>query len=177
MYAEAREEAGLTQKEAAKRLHICLRSLRAYELWETTPSPDIVLEMSRVYRKPEMTMRYCRKVCAIGNAYSYEVLDAVSTDLAHIVLKLAEEIEEAREMLGKAMRLVINKQTKQDFSDRDWSELRQIVLEFLDVEHSVEVLKVALGRMVDVAEFVKAHNQKCRERGYVKQKAAFAAAR
>ncbi|MBE3586538.1 MAG: helix-turn-helix domain-containing protein [Thermoanaerobacter sp.] len=172
MYMEAREAAGMTQKEAAERLHIGIRTLRAYELGDVVPSPEIVLEMSRIYRRPDLTMRYCRGVCAIGRAYSYEVLDAVNIDLAHIVLKLSEELEEARAMLNKAMRLVINKQSRSDFTEQEWREFEQAMHEFLDAEHAVEVLKIALGRMTDVSGLVEAHNKKCRERGYVKKKAA-----
>ncbi|AVX31838.1 helix-turn-helix protein [Carboxydocella thermautotrophica] len=175
MYMQAREAAGLTQKEAAERLHIGIRTLRAYELGDVVPNPEIVLGMARFYRQPELTMRYCRRVCAIGRAYSYEVLDAVNTDLAHVVLKLSEELEEAREVMAKALRLVVNKKKRDDFQDKEWQEFRKVVQEFLDVEHSIEVLKLALGRMVDVAELVDAHNKKCRERGYVKEKAALAA--
>jgi len=170
MYTQAREEAGMTQKQAAERLHIGIRTLRGYEARDVIPNPEIVLDMSWIYQKSELTMRYCRYECAIGRAYSYEVLDAVNTDLAHVFLKLAEEMDEAKEMLAKAMRLVINKRTRYDFNDKDWQELKQVVLEFLDVEHSVEVLKLALGSIVDVAEFVNEHNKKCCERGYVKEK-------
>jgi transcriptional regulator with XRE-family HTH domain len=172
MYAEAREEAGLTQKEAAERLHIGLRTLRAYELGDVTPSDEIVLAMSRIYRKPELTHRHCREKCAIGRTYSYEVLDAVSTDLAHVVLKLAEELEEAKDVLSRVMRLAVNKHCRGDFTEQEWREFREAILEFFDVEHSVEILKMALGRTIDVAELVAAHNKKCRERGYVKKKAA-----
>jgi len=35
--------------------------------------------------------------------------------------------------------------------------------------HRGEVLKLALGHMVDVAEMIEAHNRKCREKGYVKE--------
>lgn len=172
MYAEAREAAGLTQKEAAERLHVGLRTLRAYELGDVVPSPAIVLAMSKIYRMPDLTLRHCREACAIGQAYSYEVLDNVNSDLAHVILKLSEEMNEAREMLDRVLQLVVNKKSREDFTEQEWREFREAIMEFIDVEHNVEMLKIALGRTADVAELVAAHNRKCHENGYVKEKAA-----
>lgn len=169
MYKQARKDAGLSIEEAAFRIHIAPRTLCKYEAVETVPPPEVVLAMAREYKRPEMTQLYCRETCPIGQAYSYEVLNAVNTDLAHIVLKVAEEVEEAKAALDKAMRIVINKRARNDFSDQEWNDFRQAVMEFIDVEHAVEVLKIALGKMTDISAMVAEHNRKCEQKGYVRK--------
>lgn len=173
MYKKGRKSANLTIEEAAFRLHVAPRTLCKYEAGDTAPSPEVVLGMAREYVKPELTLHYCRQNCAIGKAYGYEVLDAVDTSPVTVLAKLMVELEEARGMLNKAMALIINKQSKQCFADAEWMEFKEAMLEFMDVEHNVEVLKIALGNMCDVSELVEAHNKKCRDSGYVKEKAAY----
>lgn len=172
MYRDARTQSGISRDEASFKLHVAPRTLANYETGETEPPPEVVLAMAQVYRQPEMTQVYCKQNCAIGKVYSYEILNAIDTSLPAVILKLAVELEEARTVFNRLMVLTVNKQKREDFSSAEWIEFSQIVQEFLDVEHNVEVLKLAIGRIVDVAEFVEAHNKKCREHGYTKEKVA-----
>lgn len=172
MYREARKSVGLSIEEASFRLHVAPRTLCKYEAGDTSPSPEVILGMAREYTQPELTLHYCRQNCAIGKAYGYEVLDAVDTSPVAVLTKLMIELGEARAMLDRVMSLIVNKQTKKCFADDEWMEFKAAVLEFFDVEHNVEVLKLTLGRMCDVSELVEAHNQKCRDNGYVKEKTA-----
>lgn len=108
-YREGRKFAGLTIEESAFRFHIAPRTLSKYESGDIVPPPEVVLQMSREYRQPEMTLRYCHENCAIGKAYGYEVLDAVDTNPVTVLAKLMDEMSEAQDMLGRAMGLAINK--------------------------------------------------------------------
>ncbi len=176
-YKEARKKAGLSLEEAAFRIHVGTRTLSKYEAGENVPPPEVVLAMSRLYREPWMTQLYCRRDCAIGQAYSYEVLDRVNLDPASILLKLVGELKEAEAVLGRLLELAVNKNAREDFSQAEWAEFVAKLQEFLDVEHNIEVLKISLGRWCDVSELIEAHNRKCRERGYVsKEQAALAEA-
>lgn len=168
MYRGARKRARLSIEEAAFRLHIAPRTLCKYEAEESIPPPEVVLEMSKLYGCPDITQRYCRECCAIGRTYGYEVLDNVNLDPATVILKLVGEYKEAGQMLGKLMELTVNKNSRKDFTDGEWQQYLQGLHEFLDLEHNIECLKLALGRWCDVAELIEEHNQKCRERGYVK---------
>lgn len=169
MYKEARKRAGLSIEEAAFRLHIGTRTLIKYEAGETIPPPEVVLEMSRLYRVPWMTQHYCREHCAIGRAYSYEVLTGVNLDPASVMLKLVGEMAEAQAVLQRMLELVVNKNRREDFTSSEWNEFTRLLGEFLDVEHNIECLKISLGYWCDVAELIKAHNEKCWQRGYIKK--------
>jgi len=169
MFKSARKATGMSIDEASFRVHVAPRTLVKYEAGETVPPPEVVLGMSRVYRKPEMTQEYCRHNCAIGRVYSYEILNAIDTSLPAVIMKLAVEMEEARQVFNRLLVITVNKQKREDFSSQEWTEFSQIVQEFLDIEHGVEILKIALGRICDVSVLVEQHNQKCWEKGYVKK--------
>jgi len=167
MYMHARKEANLSREEAAFKLHVGTRTLAKYEAGETVPPPEVVLAMSRLYKIPWLTQHYCKQNCAIGKAYSYEVLNAVNLDLASVILKLTGEMKEAEAVLAKMLELAVNKNSRSDFSDQEWAEFVKCLHEFIDVEHNVETLKISLGQWVDVSELVKEHNDKCYRHGYV----------
>ena len=173
MYRDTRKKVGLSIEEAAFQLHISTKTLLNYEHGASLPPPETVLAMSRLYHEPWMTQIYCRRDCAIGRAYSYEVLDRVNLDPASILLKLVGELKEAEAVLGRLLELVVNKNAREDFSQAEWSEFVAELQEFLDVEHNIETLKISLGRWCNVSELIQAHNRKCCERGYAsKEKAA-----
>ena len=170
-YKAARKRAGLSIEEAAFRLHIAPRTLQNYENI-TTPPADVVLGMSREYRAPELTNSYGREVCAIGRAFSYEVLDNVDSSLPCVILKLISEMEEAQKAMNKLIWLSVNKKTRSDFTETEWAEFTEALQVFFDVEHNIEVLKLTLAKMTDVSELIHQHNQKCLQRGYTKRKTA-----
>jgi hypothetical protein len=138
---------------------------------DSTPPPDVVLAVSKILKKPWLTQLYCRHHCAIGEAYSYEVLTGVNLDPASVLLKLVGEMLEAQAVLQRMLEIAVNKNTREDFSQAEWSEFVKCLGEFLDVEHNIECLKISLGKWCDVSELIKQHNQKCWERGYIKEKA------
>ncbi|AMA74032.1 MULTISPECIES: helix-turn-helix domain-containing protein [Aneurinibacillus] len=84
MFKDARKRAGLSIEEAAFRVNVAPRTLCKYEAGETVPGPDVVPGMSQEYRRPDMTQRYCREHCPIGQRYSYIHLNNVSTNFSDI---------------------------------------------------------------------------------------------
>lgn len=177
MYKQARKDAGLSIEEAAFQVHIAPRTLCKYEAGETVPPPEVVLAMARIYRIPWMTQIYCRENCAIGEAYSYEVLTGVNIDPPSVLLKLVGEMAEAQAVLQRMLEIAVNKNSKDDFTSEEWAEFVRCLHEFLDVEHNIETLKISLGQWCDVSEFISQHNTKCWQRKYIrKEKTAFSAA-
>lgn len=169
MYRGAREAAGLSREEASFRLHIGSRTLSNYESGETTPPPDVALAMSREYRVPWMTQLYCKEHCAIGHAYSYDVLNNINLDPPTVLLKLLGEMKEAEEVLNQMMLITVNKNRREDFTPEEWTQFINCLQEFFDVEHCIETFKISLGRWCDVSELIHNHNQKCWQRGYIKK--------
>lgn len=166
MYRACRKMSNISTEEASNRLNIAPRTLGKYEA-EGNPPPETVLEMSKIYREPWMTQRYCRDNCAIGQAYSYEVLNSVNTDPATVLIKLMTEIREAMPSLEKMMGLLINKNKTEDFTQQERVETEKCLGDWMDVEHTFETLKISLGKWFDFAVLVNRHNLKCQQRGYV----------
>lgn len=167
VFKNARLKSGLTIEEAAAKNYVSPRALINYEQNNTVPSPDVALRMSKVYKDPWLTQRYCKDYCAIGQAYSYEILDNVNLDPASVLLKLVGEMDEAQRVLNNMLAIAVNKNEREDFKEDEWEAFVKYLHEFLDVEHNVEVLKISLNKWCDMAELIAEHNEKCRKRGYV----------
>lgn len=166
MYRAARQACGLSREEAAFRLHIGSRTLANYESGETVPPPEVVLAMSKLYQQPWLTQHYCRRCCAIGEKFSYEILNNVDLSFPGIILSLQEELREAAQALEEMLALIRNKRARSDFRQDEWRRFSRCLHEFLDVEHNIEVLKIELNRLCDVAELIEEHNAKCYRNKY-----------
>lgn len=167
---EARMARKMSRAELASRIGLSPRTIEAYEAGKQIPPADVVLAISRECMVPWLTQLYCRECCPIGRKYSYEVLGGVNLDPQSVVLKLVGELEEVRAVLGRMQELLVNKNSREDFSEAEWREFTRCLAEFLDVEHVVECLKISLGYWVDVGELIREHNDKCWQRGYVQKK-------
>ncbi|NPV54676.1 MAG: helix-turn-helix transcriptional regulator [Firmicutes bacterium] len=172
MYRVARKEIRMSREEAAAALHIGIKTLANYEDGRSIPPPEVVLEMSRLYNKPLLPHKYCRTYCAIGQTYNYAILDNVNLDIANVLLKLVCELEECRAVQDKLLSLAVNKKARQDFTDTEWREFIRYLQEYLDIEHTIEMLRFAIAGWCNSEELIATHNRKCRERGYVIGKGA-----
>jgi len=170
MYKQTRKNAKLSIEEAAFQLHIAPRTLCKYEAGESLPRPETAKAMGEVYKTPSLTMLYCRKECAIGRAYCYEVLNNVDLSPIAILTKYRQEEREAHEALKNLAELMLNKHGREDCTEEELRELRRWTLEMLDLEHVIETLKLRLWDFLDVADLVNEHNQKCLEKRYVDER-------
>ncbi|GFN36990.1 hypothetical protein [Tepidimicrobium xylanilyticum] len=174
-YQTPRENMRLSRNDVAalladRGIEISTESLGCYERGVRDPSPGMVVELADIYKEPFLTQRYCRYNCAIGQAYSYEILDNIDLDnLSNIALKLLEEHRESHDVLDEILVLITNKRTKKDFTDDEFKRLRKNVHELLDTEHTIEIFKIALNKFIDMKEMIAEHNEKCRQRGYTRR--------
>lgn len=173
-YQTPRENSRLTRNDVAsiladKEIEISTESLGCYERGVRDPSPSMVVELAEIYKEPFLTQRYCKYNCAIGQAYSYEILDNVDMNLSNIALKLLEEHRESNEVLTEILILITNKKSANDFTSMELENLKKNVHELLDTEHTIEIFKIALNKFIDMKDMVAEHNEKCRQRGYVRR--------
>lgn len=172
MYRDARKACGMSIEHASFSLNVAPRTLSIYEADERVPPPEVVLEMSKVYKDPSMTKCYCREQCAIGAAYSYAVLNNISLDPTSVAVKLLEEMNEANPILIPFVTSLVNKKTLSDFTQRERELFRDNLLQLMDVQRTMEILLICLGHWMDTSELVALHDQKCRDRGYIKKETA-----
>lgn len=172
-YQTPRENKRLTRENVASLLadrgiEISIESLGCYERGVRAPSPGMIVELADIYQEPFLTQRYCKYNCSIGQAYSYEILDNVDLNLSNVALKLLEEHRESHEVLTDVLILITNKKSIRDFTDIEIQKLKKNVHELLDTEHTIEIFKIALNKFINMKEMIAEHNQKCRDRGYLK---------
>lgn len=167
---KARKAAGMTQEQAAQKMFMAKRAYQALEYGEKDMTPDEALKLSRVLDCPTLTMVYCRKKCAVGKRYCYDVLNNVDLSPMAILAKYRQEEREANEALERLAGLMLNKHSGRDCTETELKEIWRWSLEMLDLEHVVETLKLRLWDFLDVAALIREHNLKCLEMRYVDTK-------
>lgn len=175
-YQTAREAAGLTREQvtfllADRGIEKSIESIACYEKGIRDPSPEIVVEMAEIYQHPFLTQEYCKYNCEIGRRFSYEILDNIDSSITCTALKLMQEHKESFDVLPEILSLIINKNDKKDFTEREYDRLKICMHELLDTEHTIEIFKIAMSRFLDMKEMIREHNEKCISRGYAKRKA------
>lgn len=166
---QARTTKGMTQEEVARRLYVTKRTYQNIEYGQDI-DPQTAVRLAEVLDCPALTMVYCRKGCAIGKRYCYEVLNNVDLSPMAILAKYRQEEGEAHQALEHMMVLMLNKQGTGDCTEEELAELQRWALEMLDLEHVIETLKLRLWEFIDVAKLIKTHNEKCLEKRYVDPK-------
>lgn len=176
-YETPRHTTGLSRNDVASLLtqrgtDISAESLGCYERGVREPSADLVVELAEIYKEPFMTQKFCKYNCAIGKAYSYEILDKLDlSNISNIGLKVLQEVREFYETILDLLSLITNTRTKEDLNDSELEILKAKVRKMLDLEHSIETLKIALNKILDMRELVQEHNERCVARGYTNKKA------
>ncbi|MHB1418873.1 MAG: helix-turn-helix domain-containing protein [Bacillota bacterium] len=174
---QGRKNFRMSRVELGRRTGYSPRTIESIERGEQQPTPEGTLAISKELEIPWLTQLYCRQHCAIGHAYSYDVLVGVNLDPPSVLMKLISEMEEARQVMMRLQELLVNKNSREDFSATEWVEFSKCIQQLLDVEHNIEVLKITLGYWFDVSEMVRTHNVKCQQKGYTNEKVAASARR
>lgn len=167
---QARKRAELTQEQTAKKMFMGLRQYQRLEYGEQEMSPEEAVRLAKVLNCHALTMVYCRKHCAVGKRYCYDVLNNVDLSPMAILTKYRQEEREANEALEQLAEIMLNKRGAENCSELELKELWRWSLEMLDVEHVIETLKLRLWEFLDVAALVREHNLKCLEKRYVDEK-------
>lgn len=163
--AAARKEAGYSQPELARKMHLSLRAYQYLEYGQRAMTPEQALQLARILNRPELTMVYCRQ-CPIGEATGYTLLNNVDLSPVSILAKYRKEAHEAHQAVEDLFDLLLNKAGAEDCSEGELAAIKRNAKELLDVEHVIRLLRVRLWRFVDMAELMREHHDKCLQRGY-----------
>lgn len=166
LIATARRDAGYSQPEVARKMHLSLRAFQYLESGERELTSEQALKLSRILKQPALTMVYCRQSCAVGREYCYDILNNVDLSPMAILAKYRQEAREAQEALDNLTELMLNKRSAQDCTETEMSEIRRWTHELLDLEHVIETLKLRLWDFIDVSALIREHNQKCMDKRY-----------
>jgi len=166
----ARYRKKVTQKYVSGKLFLSVRQYQRLINGEQEMTPEMALRIADILDCPPITMVYCRKYCAIGHRYAFDLLNNVDTSPIAILAKYRMEEQEAHEALNKLVLLFLNKRDKNDCNKDELEELGHWALEMLDLEHVIETLKFRLWDFLNVTELIREHNGKCVIKGYVDEK-------
>lgn len=82
IYKICRNNAGLTQEQAAERLHIATRTLSAYENGETPVNDKMVDAMVELYRCPSLAVQHLKLHSPLGKHLPDVVMPQTHGDMA-----------------------------------------------------------------------------------------------
>lgn len=141
IYQLARNNAGLTQEQAAELLHISVRSLADYESGVTVPNGDIVHDMVDIYGAKWLGYEHLRLSTKVGQRCLPEIN---ITDLAQSVLSLQKESTDVENVKPCMIKIASNGRVD-DHEVQRWEEVTKEILEMagaaLSVVYHKEVIR------------------------------------
>lgn len=164
-----RKRKGLTGLKAAIELNISETHLYRLESGESIPTPDMVVQLSRLHGARWLKRMYCGTICEIGRTRAYPVLNKTDSSPTGIMVKLLEELRETEEVVPKIMSIALNKRSRNDFSHHQWTQLEIGLYELHDVKHAIDELIDSLADTLgmNIEAQMQAHTEKCRRNGYL----------
>ncbi len=168
---QARKKADKTQEQVSREMHLgSVRQYQRLEYGEQEMTPEQAVHLAKILDCHALTMVYCRKHCAVGQRYCYDILNNVDLSPIAILAKYRQEEREAHEALEQLAEIMLNKHGVQDCTEEELKDLWRWALEMLDLEHVIGTLKLRLWDFLDVAALIRDHNLKCLEKRYVDEK-------
>ena len=144
IYQLARNNAGLTQEQAASLLNVSTRSLGSYETGVTIPNGDIVYNMVDIYDANWLGYEHLRLSTKVGQRCLPEIN---CSDLAQSVLTLQKESTDVENIKPHMIKIASNGRVDEDEIDM-WEKVTKEILEMagaaLSVVYHKEVKEVAV---------------------------------
>ena len=144
IYFEAREKSnggkGMTRAEASEALNgISESRLEKLETGKTTLQPEDVVDMARVYNRPDLCNYYCRHDCAIG---ADSVPEAREIALPEIALGMLSSLNTLDSYKNRLIEIAADGKISED-EKKDFNEIKK-QLENIDIV--VESLKLWVAK-------------------------------
>lgn len=125
IYQLARNYAGLTQEEAAKKLHIGIRTLCGYEALNPVPNSDIVEKMEEVYGTKWLGYEHLRCSSRLG----MKCLPSINIDnVAKSVLKFQKELNDIENIKSSMIAIACDGKIKKH-EEEAWNNVSKELLE------------------------------------------------
>jgi len=163
-----RELRGFSVSALAAKIGVSESMLKKYEC-ETCPIPaDVANRAAETLKAP-----------VIQKQYSYEhdigivptpVMNNIDDHPVVVLSKMETELAEFLEAVRNGKQALINKQSGSELNPKDRQTIDSLMSEGIDVYTAFEVLAMVLGEnyQQDVKGAGKRHEEKCRQRGYIK---------
>lgn len=145
IYRRLRKQMGWSREYAAEQLGMSDDKLERIENGRQMPNPQDVLNMSNVYRAPELCNYYCHNECEIGRQYVPEV---PSSELSDIILRLLDAVYKVEDI----DKILVSITADGVIEDEEIEPLVNVqnTLEKLSV--MIEALQICIERKVDNGE-------------------------
>lgn len=161
-----RKQAGITQQQAAVRLHMDRRQYQRLEHGQAPITPEVWVRAVKTFGRQRDMRAICNHGCPVGKCLGYVPLNNVDLSLPAIITKYRQEAQEANDAMNRIGELVLNKRCVADFTDVEMEELWILAHEVPDLAHVLELFLQALWAFMNIEQLIQSHNQKCYDRRY-----------
>lgn len=137
IYKTARQNANLTQEQAAELLYIAPRTLLEYEAGRITPPDDIVCRMVEVYKAKHLAYLHLKNNTEVGRRF---LPDLHILDLPRSVLKLQKEVADVHNVQQAMVEVACDGEI-QSHEREAWKNIEKELLEMVGAGLSVVFAK------------------------------------
>lgn len=121
-YQEIRESANLTREKASELLEfISSDRIEKIESGKTLIRPEEILQMAKVYHKPDLANYYCTHECPIGMRY---VQPTEYKDLSLITLEMLATLNSLEKQKNRLIEITVDGQISED-EKADFEEIKR----------------------------------------------------
>lgn len=135
IYQIYREEAGLTRAQASEALTFITDSRIERIEYGALPQPEEVIEMARIYKKPELCNYYCSHECRIGQEFVPEVK---VEGLPQIVLEILAALNTLNKDKGRLIEIAVDG----EITEKELPDFLKIRSTLDEMSQTVEALKL-----------------------------------
>lgn len=139
-------------------------------------TPDKIMSLAKATKNPKPIQAFCFKDCQIGQKLGFVPLNNIVRNQALMMYRSQTETKEFFEKLEDMATASMNDKQPNEYSQEEEQKYFEGFQEMLDVLHCfIEIVFEAMkiwGLKRIIGE-IKKHNQKCIDRGYVREKSAY----
>ena len=140
IYVEARKQSNLTQAKASEAMQtISEDRLARLETDKISMTPNDVLEMSNVYKRPDLCNYYCTHECPIGKSTLSEIKPQ---HLSNIILKMIASLNTVE------TNALIEITSDGQITENELKDFARIQIKLNEISSTVEALKLWVKEMI-----------------------------
>lgn len=142
IYVEARKQSNLTQAKASEAMQtISEDRLARLETDKISMTPNDVLEMSNVYKRPDLCNYYCTHECPIEKSTLSEIKPQ---HLSNIILKMIASLNTVETEKNALIEITSDGQ----ITENELKDFARIQIKLNEISSTVEALKLWVKEMI-----------------------------
>jgi transcriptional regulator with XRE-family HTH domain len=165
---EARAHYGWSQENVADEISFCRQMIQMVEKGKRRLTEQDTARLARTLDDGQFKLAMARR---ITGGMSAPYLNGIDNHRMACIMKLVEELQEAIDIIGQNMRLLIRAQSVEDLTPGEKEQLEAMMLETIECITAAENTLARLSKTYDIslADLWDRHEAKLIEKGYLRK--------